>query len=105
MPALYTALAVGSLALVPPVDVRVADAPRSASTAARTSAPPTRDCGRQLDPSFVHYVPPAPGSGRNPLLRLVSSPTLATGAAIVSPGRPMSSCRTTPLLTLNDDCR
>jgi hypothetical protein len=29
-------------------------------------------CGRQFDPQFVRFVPPAPSSGRNPLLRLIA---------------------------------
>jgi hypothetical protein len=32
-------------------------------------------CGPQIDPQFARYVPPAPSAdGKNPLLRLISSP-------------------------------
>jgi hypothetical protein len=80
MPVLMTALAVGALALVPPADIQES---------------PSR-----MDPSFVHFVPPAPTSAGNPLLRLVSAPLADNGPALMGLGG-RKFCKTT-LLTRND---
>ena len=31
-------------------------------------------CAARFDPEFVRFVPPAPSSARNPLLRLIAAP-------------------------------
>jgi hypothetical protein len=101
MPALLAALAAGSLALVPPADIRVAKdhdfAPQPRGPVARPE-----DCARRLDPSFVQFVAPAASSAGNPMLRLISTPRFASGVTLFD-ARPMSSCAITPLLTRNDD--
>jgi hypothetical protein len=93
---LLTTLAAGSLALAPAADLLVAGGLNGAAPAA---ARPAKDCARRLDPSFVHFVAPAASATGNPLLRLVASPNLATGAAIANRASSLASCTMTPLLT------
>jgi len=64
-------LSVAHLSLTP-----VADDHTAADLAAPMGlwAPARPVCGRQFDPQFVRFVPPAPASGRNPLLRLIAGP-------------------------------
>jgi hypothetical protein len=67
------------------------------STASLPAAPqmPSRDhhslCGAGLDAEFVHFVPPAPASGRNPLFRLISGSSNVYPTA--DPGAGIRACR------------
>jgi hypothetical protein len=63
-------LAAAALAGAPPVDLKPSPSPHVLTAAAASE----RACGPQLDPQFVHYVPPAPSSGDDGLFRLISSP-------------------------------
>jgi hypothetical protein len=78
----------------------IAIALTAASAISTASLPPTPQmpsldhhslCGAGLDPEFVHFVPPAPTSGRNPLFRLISgSPNVYPTA---DPGAGIRACR------------
>jgi hypothetical protein len=63
-------LMVASVAATPPADVQRSPAPHVAPPAATSSS----SCGPQIDPQFVHFVPPAPSAGSDGLFRLISSP-------------------------------
>jgi len=65
-------LAAATLSLTPVFADSAVDNHPAAPTSLWAPARPV--CGRQFDPQFVRFVPPAPASGRNPLLRLIAGP-------------------------------
>ena len=63
-------LTAASLALTPPVDLKLVDGPLTIPSTA-----PDVMCSADMDPQFVRFVPAAPAvTGHNALLRLISEP-------------------------------
>ncbi len=80
-------LTVGSLALTPPVDLKLI--PASQALTPSGAAQVEGVCGPQFDPQFVRFVPEAPSQAGDGLLRLISNPEHRAGptsAGIRHPG-------------------
>jgi len=87
-------LTAASLALTPPVDLKLADGPLTIPSTA-----PGMMCGADTDPQFVRFVPEAPAvGGHNALLRLISEPA---GGAKTSSAPPASLRACKEMLTRN----
>jgi hypothetical protein len=79
-------LTVGSLALTPPVDLKLTPAPQVSSTSAAAQVEGV--CGPQFDPQFVRFVPEAPSLAGDGLLRLISNPERRAGRAGAESSQP-----------------